>query len=43
MFPNLFRGVFDADWMAVVGLSDFLLCLVFSLVLGAIIAMCYMY
>ena len=43
MFLNLFRGVFDADWMAVVGLSDFLLCLVFSLVLGAIIAMCYMY
>lgn len=43
MFHSLFRGVFDADWMAVVGLSDFLLCLVFSLVLGAIIAMCYMY
>ncbi len=42
MFHNLFSGVFDADWMAVVGLSDFLLCLVFSLVLGAIIAMCYM-
>lgn len=43
MFHNLFRGVFDADWMAVVSLPDFLLCLVFSLVLGAIIAMCYMY
>lgn len=43
MFHNLFRGVFDADWMAVVGLSNFLLCLAFSLVLGAIIAMCYMY
>lgn len=42
MFLNLFRGVFDADWMAVVGLSDFLLCLVVALILGAGIALCYM-
>lgn len=43
MFLNLFRGVFDADWMAVVGVSDFLLCMGFALILGAGIALCYMY
>lgn len=43
MFENLFRGVFDAEWMAVVGISEFLLCLGFALGLGAVIALCYMY
>lgn len=43
MIDTLFRGVFDADWTVVVGLSDFLLCMVFALLLGGIIAFCYMY
>lgn len=43
MLDNLFRGVFDADWMAVIGVSDFLLCMGFALVLGVIIAGCYLY
>lgn len=43
MFENLFRGVFDAEWMAVVGISEFLLCIGAALVLGAIIALCHMY
>lgn len=43
MLDTIFRGVFDAEWTAVVGVSDFLLCMIFALVLGAIIALCYMY
>lgn len=43
MVNNLFKGVFDADWMAVVGMEEFLLCLGASLVLGAIIALCCTY
>lgn len=43
MVDTLFRGVFDADWMAVVGVSEFLLCIGFALLLGAMIALCYMY
>lgn len=43
MVENLFRGVFDADWMAVVGIREFLLCMVFALALGALIALCYMH
>lgn len=43
MLDNLFRGVFDAEWMAVVGITDFLLCIGCALVLGAIISLCYMY
>jgi len=43
MVESLFKGVFDPDWIAVVGISDFLLCMAFALVLGAVIALCYMY
>lgn len=43
MIENLFRGVFDADWMAVVGIGDFMLCMIFALALGAVIGFCYMY
>ena len=43
MFDLFFRGVFDSEWMAVISISDFLLCICFSLLLGIIISMCYMY
>lgn len=43
MVENSFKGVFDAQWMAVVGIQDFLLCMTVSLVLGAVIALCCMY
>ncbi len=43
MLDNLFRGLFDSDLTVVIGLTDFLLCLVFSLVLGLVMALVYMY
>lgn len=43
MFENLFKGLFDSDLTAVISVTDFLLCLGFSLVLGLIMAFAYMY
>ena len=43
MFDNLFRGLFDSDLVAVISVTDFLLCLGFSLVLGLVMAFAYMY
>ena len=43
MFNNLFRGLFDSDFTSVISFSDFMLCLVFSLVLGLVVAVAYMY
>ncbi len=43
MLDDLFRGLFDSDLTVVISLTDFLLCLGFSLVLGLVIAFGYMY
>ena len=43
MLENLFRGLFDSDFTTVISVTDFLLCLGFSLVLGLIMAFAYMY
>ena len=43
MLENLFKGLFDTDLTTVISVSDFLLCLVFSLVIGLIMAFAYMY
>ena len=43
MFENLFKGLFDTDLVAVISVTDFLLCLVCSLVLGLVMAFAYMY
>ena len=43
MFENLFRGLFDTDLVAVISVTDFLLCLGCSLVLGLVMAFAYMY
>ncbi len=43
MFNNLFKGLFDSDITAIISVSDFLLCLGFSLILGLIMAFTYMY
>ena len=43
MLENLFRGLFDTDLVAVISVTDFLLCLGFSLVLGLVMAFAYMY
>ncbi len=43
MFENLFKGLFDTATASVIRVTDFLLCLGFSLVLGLIMAFAYMY
>ena len=43
MLENLFKGLFDTDLVAVISVTDFLLCLGCSLVLGLIMAAAYMY
>ncbi len=43
MFENLFKGLFDAELTTVISITDFLLCLGFSLVLGLVMAFAYMY
>ena len=42
MLENLFRGLFDTDLVTVISVTDFLLCLGFSLVLGLVMAFAYM-
>src|SRR5699024_5700945 len=43
MLETLFRGLFDSDLTSVIGVTDFLLCMGFSLVIGIVIALSYMY
>lgn len=43
MMDVLFKGLFDTDMTAVIGVTDFLLCIGFSLMLGLIMAFSYMY
>ena len=43
MLENLFKGLFDTDFAAVISVTDFLLCLGCSLVLGLVMAFAYMY
>ncbi len=43
MLESLFRGLFDSDLTAIISVSDFLLCMIFSLALGLIMAFAYMY
>lgn len=43
MPDSLFRGIFDTDMTAVISVSDFLLCVGCSLVIGLLLALTYMY
>lgn len=43
MFEKLFSGLFDTQTTAVISVTDFILCLGFSLVLGLVMAFAYMY
>ena len=43
MLDNLFRGLFDTDMTSVIALSDFMICIGSALVIGLILAGCYMY
>ena len=42
-FENLFKGIFDPETAAVIGVWDFVLCIAASLVIGLIMAGAYMY
>ena len=43
MLENVFKGIFDTDLTAVISVTDFLLCLGTSLVIGIVMALTYMY
>lgn len=43
MLDSLFKGLFDSDFTVIISVTDFLLCLGFSLILGLTMALCYMY
>ena len=43
MIESFFRGIFDTHYISVIELSDFLLCVGVSLVIGLLLAGCYMY
>ena len=43
MFEQLFKGLFDSDMSAVITVSDFLLCVGASLVIGMLLALSYMF
>ncbi len=43
MLEHIFKGLFDTEFTAIISVTDFLLCLGFSLVLGLIMAFAYMY
>ena len=43
MLDNVFRGLFDSDLTAVISVTDFLLCMGFSPILGLFMAFAYMY
>lgn len=43
MLDTLFTGLFDSDTTTVMSVTGFLLCLVFSLALGLVMAFAYMY
>lgn len=43
MLSNLFRGLFDTDMTSVISVSDFLICLGCSLLIGLLLALAYMY
>ena len=43
MLSNLFCGLFDTDIISVISVSDFLICLGCSLVIGLLLALTYMY
>lgn len=43
MLQTIFKGLFDSDTSIVISVTDFLLCIGFSLILGLIMALAYMY
>ena len=43
MLENLFKGLFDTELTTVISVTDFLICLLASLVIGVLITSAYMY
>ncbi len=43
MLDSIFRGLFDTDMVSVISVSDFLICVGGSLLIGLILAFAYMY
>ena len=43
MSDTIFKGLFDTELTSVISVGDFLLCVIFSLVLGLMMALGYMY
>ena len=43
MLQNIFRGLFDVETANVIAVSDFMICVVCSLIIGFVIAAMYMY
>lgn len=43
MLENIFKGLFDAETASIIAMSDFMICIISSLVIGFIIAAMYMY
>ena len=43
MYDTVFNGIFDTDMTAVITVTDFLLCVGSSLLMGLVIALAYMY
>lgn len=43
MLNSLFRGLFDTDMTGLIAVSDFLICIGGSLLIGFLLAVCYMY
>lgn len=43
MLDKIFKGIFDTDMTVVIKPSDFLLCVGAALIIGLVIALCYMY
>lgn len=43
MFDQFFKGIFDSEITSVIGVTDFLLCILSSLAIGILMAVCYMY
>ena len=43
MSQNIFKGLFDVETAGVIAVSDFMICMISSLVIGFILAAMYMY
>ena len=43
MFDNIFKGLFDTEFTAVVSITEFLLCVGASLLIGLLLSLSYMY